>query len=438
MSGAQATGIPNSQFAATVLKRMISTQSPGDPTAADLARLAKPILEIALAVLMEGPDKARRSRRLRAELTARGLDPLAAEVERADSSVDLSTLQVSDGWVGFDLADVVKQDLPAVRWLVKPYIWRPGVFVFFGRAKSLKSMLTLDLCLHVSGGHQWLTDPTGAGGFQVTQGKVVWVDMENGSLTFRRRLKALAKPLAIGELRGQFIGFSMPRPIPDLSAAADTEGLIDRLQSIGDVSILVLDHLNLVFGVVDENSSMASLVMNNVRLVAETCDCAVIAVHHSKKGGGKDGGEPGDALRGSGAIMAALDAAILVERDKTDPSQVRLLPVAARASEPPKASAQFSYERDANLDLTEASFWQLQWRTAHTRAMDAVLKALRTGPKNHTALRSAAKAIESGISDQVIRDAIASLEGVKDIIYTKGEKGSKIYRLTEQNEDEPD
>jgi hypothetical protein len=179
--------------------------------------------------------------------------------------------------------------------------------------------------------------------------------------------------------------------------------------------------------------------MNNIRLVAEICDCAVIAIHHSKKGGSKDSGDPGDALRGSGAIMAALDGATLIERDRTTPDQVRLIPVAARASDPPKASAQFSFASDPlNLDLIEARFWRLEFRTAHTRAMDAVLKALRTGSKNQIALRVAVDAIEPDLSDQIIREAIANLESVKDILFVKGPHNSKIYSLTEKSEDKPD
>ncbi len=41
-----------------------------------------------------------------------------------------------------------------------------------------------------------------------------------------------------------------------------------------------------------------------------------------------------------------------------------------------------------------------------------------------------------GLSDQNIRDAIAALEGTKEILYTAGSKGAKIYRLAEGGEND--
>jgi hypothetical protein len=426
-------------YAAALLKRMTSPLSSGDPAADDFARLARPMLEVALATLSEGQDKARRERRFKAEATARGLDPLLVEVEAADPQADLAALQISDGWTSFDLADVVKEDLPPVRWIVKPYIARPSVTVFFGKPKTMKSLLLLDLCLHVAGGYPWLaSDSSGADGIEVMLGNVVWLDLENGAVTLKRRMKAIATALGMGEARGQLQAFSMPRPWPDLSKADDADALIARLKSMGDVSVLVLDHLGQVFGAIDENSPLAAQVMGNIRYISEASNVAVILVHHSKKGQGKDSGDPADALRGSGAIMAGVDAAFLIERDKVESSHLRLMPVAVRGPDAPNASAQFAYERDANLDLTEARFWRLAWRTAHARAMDAVLKVLRGGPKNHTELRAAAKQIESGISDEKIRQAIATLEGTREIYFIKADKGAKIYRLSDESEDQQD
>ena len=137
MSDDQTT--PHLNYAAALLKKLVSPLATIDPIADDYARLSGPMFEIALAVSSEGPDKGARQTRLRAEISARNLDPLLSEIESADPQADLSTLQTSSGWKAFDLADVVTEDIPSIVWLVKPYLPRPSVTVWFGKPKAMKS-----------------------------------------------------------------------------------------------------------------------------------------------------------------------------------------------------------------------------------------------------------------------------------------------------------
>ena len=356
--------MPHSPYAATLLKKLISPQASEDPTAADLARLSGPMYEIAFAVVSEGRDKSARQNRLRAEIAARAIDPLMPEIDSADPCADLSTLQFSSGWTAFDLADVMAEELPSITWIVKPYLPRPSVVVFFGKPKAMKSLLVLDMALHIAGGLDWLTNASnGADGIQVSKARVVWLDLENGAATSKRRMKAIATALGMSQVRDQLIAFSMPNPWPDLSNVENAGALITRIQALGDVGVLVIDHLGQVFGPVDENSLLPSQVMAGIRQISEACNVAVVLIHHAKKGGGKDSGDPADQLRGSGAIMAGVDGAFLVERDKTERNQLKVIPVAVRGPEAPNVSAEFSYDRDANLDLTQPHFWQLQWRS---------------------------------------------------------------------------
>lgn len=427
----------NLHYAAVLLKKLISPLSTTEPGAADLARLSGPMLEIVLAVYSEGRDKAARRKRLQAEATARGLEILIAEIDAADPQADLDALQVSNGWQLFDLADVVTEDLPSIAWLVKPYLHRPSVTAWFGKPKSMKSMLVLDMCLHIASGQVWLaSDPKGHDGIEVSTSRVIWLDLENGSGTLKRRMKAIANALNMGQAHNQMQAYSMPTPWPDLSKTENAMALIARIQALGDVGVLVIDHLGQVFGAVDENSPLASQIMGTIRQISEACNVAIVLIHHAKKGQGKDGGAPEDQLRGSGAILAGVDAAFLVERDKADKAQLKLIPVAVRGPDAPNVSAKFSYEQDENLDLTAARFWRLAWRSEFSRARDAILKVLQDGKKNHTELRSAVKQLEPGVSDQKIREAIATLEGTQEIFFIKANKGAKIYELAGENEDE--
>ena len=427
----------NSIYTATVLKKLVDL-SADDPSADDLRRLHGNTLEIALTVLGEGRDKQKRAARLRSELESRGLSEFFQPlIDNANASADLSSLKVSSGWDAFDLADVMTENIPPIEWIVRYFLPRPSVIVFYGRPKAKKTLIVLDLCHHIANGLNWMTsNPNGNDGIDVRQARVTWVDLENGTQLMKRRMRAFAKAIASQTPRGQFMAWSMPDPWLDLSKPENVIGMIERINAIGNVGVMVIDHLGQVFGSVDENSPLASQVMGAIRQISEATNTAIILIHHAKKGQGKDGGAPEDMLRGSGAILAGVDAAFMVERDQTDRNAVTVKPVAVRGPDAPNISAQFSYEQDENLDLISARFWRIAYRSVAAKARDAILQALQGKKLNHTQLRAEAKKIDSSLSDATIREGIITLEGTSEIFYTTAAKGAKIYSLESEDEDD--
>lgn len=429
MSEDQKPPKPVINYAAHLLRRLTDI-SATDPSADDIKRLTGPLFEIVMNVFSEGREKDKRKARMKAEITARGLDFLLSPVELADPQADLNALQSVTSWQAFDLADVILEDVPPIEWIVKYFLSRPSVIVMFGRAKHKKTLAVLDMALHIASGLPWMaSDPSGREGIDVTSARVMWVDLENGMRLMKRRMKAFARALDVKIQYGQFIAYSMPDPWLDLSKSENVPAMIERIQALDGVGVLVIDHLAQVFGAIDENSPLASQVMGAIRQISEACNIGIILIHHSKKGIGKDGGMIEDQLRGSGAILAGVDAAFLVERDMVDKNQVTIKPVAVRGPDAPNISAKFSYEQDENLDLTSARFWRIAYRNVSSRAHDAILQALKDGKLNHTELRSAAKKIDESLSDANIREGIATLEGTKEIFYIKGDKGAKLYEL---------
>lgn len=426
-----------SKYAAHILKRL-TEYGAIDPTAEDIKRLAgSPIFEVVLSVFGAGPDKEKRKSRLNAELTARGLDLLLQpEIFAADAKADLSTLSISSGWQPFDLADVMQEPIPPIKWVVKYFLPRPSVVVMFGRAKHKKTLVVMDMCHHIASGKRWMETPDGKEGIEVLASRVVWVDLENGARLLKRRMKAFAQALEVTFPPMAFLAYSMPDPWLDLSKPENIPTMIDRIKSLGDVGVLVIDHLAQVFGAIDENSPLASQVMAAIRQISEACNVAILLIHHSKKGAGKDGGMIEDQLRGSGAILAGVDAAFLVERDQADKNQVTIKPVAVRGPDAPNISASFSFEQDENLDLTLARFWRIAFRSASAKARDAIIQALQANGKlNYTELKATAVRL-SGLSDQKIRDEISTMSGAGEIFFVTGAKGAKIYQLKDGEDDE--
>lgn len=427
------------RYAAHLLKRLTDPNA-DDPTADDIKRLTGPLFEIVIAVMGEGRDSERRKARMKAELTARELERfLLPEIDLADARADLSSLSLSSGWQYFDLADVRNETIPPIEWVVKHFVSKPSVTVFFGRPKHKKTLVVLDLCHHIASGLPWMiSDPNGRDGIEVHTGRVLWVDLENGARLMKRRMKAFDQALGIPAPPMQFRAVSMPDPWLDLSKSENIPAMIERIQSLGEISVLVVDHLGQVFGSLDENSPLASQIMGAIRFISEVCNIAIILIHHAKKGQGKDDGLLEDQqLRGSGAILAGVDAAFLVKREQADKNQVTIKPVAVRGPDAPNISANFAYEQDENLDLISARFWRVAYRSMASRARDAVILALQEkGELNHTKLRAEAKIKDGGLSDAIIREGIATLEGTGEISYSDGAKGAKIYKLSEDQEDE--
>lgn len=431
---------PNLDYAAALLKKLISPLSAADPCADDFKRLSGLWHEIAFAVLSEGRDKSARRVRLQAELSGRDIGYLPmSEIDSADPLADLATMQTKSGWLAFDLADVILEDIPPIEWVVRYFLSKPSVIVIFGRAKHKKTLVVLDMCHHIASGMNWMTsDSNGRDGIEVNAARVVWVDLENGTRLMKRRMKAFAHALDVDIPRGQFLAYSMPDPWLDLSKPENIPLMIERIKALGDIGVLVIDHLAQVFGGIDENSPLASQIMGAIRVISEACNVGIVLIHHAKKGQGKDGGMIEDQLRGSGAILAGVDAAFLVEKDSIDKNQVTIKPVAVRGPDAPNISAKFSYEQDDNLDLTSARFWRIAYRSIAARARDAITQALQEkGKLNHTALRTEAKRIDASLSDANIREGIATLEGTKELVFIKGDKGAKIYELAgDSDEDE--
>jgi hypothetical protein len=115
------------------------------------------------------------------------------------------------------------------------------------------------------------------------------------------------------------------------------------------VQLVVLDNLTTVKGSADENSAAMGKVMGHFRQLAEASSAAVILIHHQRKvahqgKGGDASVRAGDRLRGHSSIEAAVDLALLVER-QPHADTVTLEGTKVRGVGVPPFGAQFSIEK---------------------------------------------------------------------------------------------
>jgi hypothetical protein len=248
------------------------------------------------------------------------LDELIAGnvVTAATQAAEEERSKLTGQWIPLTLADAYADDSP-IEFLIDGLLPIPSLSIVYGGPGSLKSMLLADLAVCVAAGKTWLEalpgDALGGVSFAVKQAPVLWLDFDNGKKRTNRRMAALGRGHELaGDASLHYI--SMAKPWLNASDNAMVEEVAKYLKA-GGYKLLIVDNLGLVNGGIEENSSEMAQVMGLLRWLSEDAECAVIVIHHQRKGaaGITDPNQrKGDTLRGHSTIEASLDMALLIER----------------------------------------------------------------------------------------------------------------------------
>ncbi|OAF14111.1 AAA family ATPase [Bradyrhizobium neotropicale] len=190
-----------------------------------------------------------------------------------------------------------------IRWLVKRLIPLNSVGALYGLPNVGKSFVVFDLASHARRGREWF-------GRKTRSGDVLYCYAE-GAEGFAGRAKAWADN---NDTRGGDVALmdNVPNLFRDSKAA---EKLIAaarecEAQSGQPVRLIILDTLAAATTGADGSSDKdMGTVCERLRKVASALDCAVLIVHHS----GKDVSK---GMRGSSAILGAVDFTLLAEEGK--------------------------------------------------------------------------------------------------------------------------
>jgi AAA domain len=191
------------------------------------------------------------------------------------------------------------KQLPRPRWQVDGVLHRNTLALLAGPEGTFKSFVALDLALSVAGGRPWQERG-------VHQGPVVYISAE-GSAGVRNRLDAweTARQATAAETC-----YFIPDDAPQFLDGADVEAL---LEVVGELptppTLIVVDTLARCMVGGDENAAkdMGVFVAAADRLRQAT-GATVLLIHHHGKGG---------AVRGSTALVAAVDTILEAKRDGT-------------------------------------------------------------------------------------------------------------------------
>jgi hypothetical protein len=339
----------------------------------------------------------------------------------------------ADTWNIRTLADAYRER-PPVQYVLEGVFSLPSVSSVYSAPGALKSYFLADLAVCVAVGLDFLPPApwqSGGMGIKTLQVPVFWLDVDNGVRETDDRFEALARARDLPEDIPLYY-VSMPNPPFNASNKTDIDALALRIINCC-AKLVIIDNLGTISGGADENSGQMISVMGGLRRLSEITGAAVVVIHHQRKPNGNTV-RAGDSLRGHSSIEAALDLALIIEREEGSDT-ITLKSTKTRGKNVYPFSAAFTYELDENEDLKTARFYGLPADDDKSdRAIEReILDNLSSNEMNQTALAQATQKALPSVSNKRIRDRIKFLEGKKTIICMKGSHNASFYRLPQSS-----
>lgn len=239
------------------------------------------------------------------------------------------------------LASLTDVTIPRPHWLVRN-VWTVGSCGFIaGQPKSYKSWFGLDLAISVATGTPFLND------VQFSTGKprnVIYLQEEDSlPLVLHRAGQVVEEKLPDAFWHGQLtfdvsspstgdsgrsgtlsdVVWTPPRRVESLAMliragfiASDPgwqSWLTDQVEAF-DAAMVVIDTLGTTVGGIDTDKSgdLNTKVLKPLKAIAEQHNCAIVIIHHNKKGN-DDKSRSGQQMLGSVALHAWVESALYIQ-----------------------------------------------------------------------------------------------------------------------------
>jgi RecA-family ATPase len=181
-----------------------------------------------------------------------------------------------------------------VEWVFEDYLPAGGLVILAGKPKEGKTTLTYELVVKVAKGEPFLGRDTKKGG-------VLVLGLEEHPRDMGLRLRSLAPD----NLPNLFV-FAKP-----IQPTADTLDQIKRFVIEHEIKLILIDTLGAFWNLRDENDAAeVGRAIKPILALARDSGACVLLIHHARK----SEGTYGDEIRGSGALFAAVDVALILKR----------------------------------------------------------------------------------------------------------------------------
>ena len=202
----------------------------------------------------------------------------------------------------FTAADLMKEDLPPVRWAV-PGILPEGLSLLAGKPKLGKSWLALGLAVAKASGGVAL------GKIPVDRGEVLYLALEDN----RRRLQNRLRKVLDGNPAPEGLHIATEWARVDEGGAEDMD---DWLAVHPDAGLVVVDILKVVRPSVSGNRGIYDAdyeALQSMQRLAGAHGVSILVVHHTRKMAASD---PVDEVSGSTGLSGGADGIMVLKRDR--------------------------------------------------------------------------------------------------------------------------
>lgn len=331
----------------------------------------------------------------------------------------------------FTLADTYEPRSP-IEYFLEGILPAASLSILYGAPGTLKTMLALDILVCIASGQPWLSPlPNTAGhGIATSRHPVLFVDFDSGKRIVMERIEALGRGYELNEPSSiRFYAESMQLP---WLVASERDSLAAFARDIlaKEIKVCVIDNLGVITGKAEENTSDMVMVMSNLRWLAEETGAAVVVIHHERKGDAKASPKAGEALRGHSSINAAVDLALLVEREGQS-SIVTVRSTKTRSVPVIPFSANWTFtHKPGGRELKTARFFGMGEDTDALSDASVTKAILSTAvvPLNQSQLVSAVRKLLPGAGLNRIRKLIVLATHQQVLVETPGDNGAKVYQ----------
>ena len=292
-------------------------------------------------------------------------------------------------------------EMPPIKWLVQSMFPANSFSVMYGQPGCGKTFLALDIALSVAIGRDFHGMPT-------TQGAVLYIAAE-GIGGLGKRVKVWMEYRGSGSVEHELPFFIVPTAV-NMADPADVEKLLATIDALeeraGPFSLVVIDTVARALLGADENSATdMGKFIKACDTIKEHTKAAVIGIHH----GGKDGSK---GMRGSSALLGAVDTSIRVKRSE---NQITVTTEKQKDAEPAEDKFYLMNSADAGIIGGETSVYLTPLTADEIAADKATLNEKELKAMN--CLRDATS-INDVISAEVARDSfvfwLAEKEGADE------------------------
>lgn len=211
-------------------------------------------------------------------------------------------LQKRSDFQPYSVAELLKTDLPPLKWLVEGLI-PEGLTILAAPPKSGKSWWSLDLSLSVARGLPFLGRPT-------TKAGVLYLALEDG----KRRIQSRTKKL-LQENADPPTGFVCVHKVEPIGEGFE-ERFAEYVKACENLGLVIIDTLEKVRGAGD-TKNLYKQDYKDAGLIKDLADkykIAIIIIHHTRKG--KDDADPFMQISGSFGLLGAADSAMVIDKPK--------------------------------------------------------------------------------------------------------------------------